>query len=245
MLGLYTPVFLLQAFCVYHAYRNNSEQRWYWLILFFPLVGCIIYIVHHFNNVPSLNTLKENVKAVVVSNYKIEQLEKALRFTDTIKNKILLADEYVKVGRYKDAIALYTSCQEGFMNDDAGLKMKLLYAYFMDEDYSNAVDYGSELSSEKIFKNAEERVLYAWSLYYVQKSELAETVFIEMDKSFTNYYHRKEYCKYLMTTEKKDLAKEKLSELIQEFDHINGRERRLNKGVFREIKDLYSTFAQQ
>jgi hypothetical protein len=244
MLGLYTPVFLLQAFCVYHAYRNNSEQRWYWLILFFPLVGSIIYIVHHFNNVSSLNKLKENVREAVINNYKIEQLEKALRFTDTIKNKLLLADEYVKVGRYKDAITLYSSCQEGFMSDDAGVKMKLLYAYFMDEDYNNAAELGRKLSSEKLFKNAEERVLYAWSLFYLQKPALAEAVFTELDKSFTNYYHRKEYCKFLMMTEKKDLAKDKLSELIQEFDHINGQERRLSKAVFREIKDLYSTLAQ-
>ncbi len=83
MLGLYTPVFLLQAFCVYHAYRNNVEQRWYWLILFFPLFGCIIYLVQNFNSASTIKSLEENVKAVVISNYKIEQLEKALRFSDS------------------------------------------------------------------------------------------------------------------------------------------------------------------
>ena len=57
MLGLYTPVFLLQAFCVYHAYRNNVEQRWYWLILFFPLFGCIIYLVQNFNTASTIKSL--------------------------------------------------------------------------------------------------------------------------------------------------------------------------------------------
>jgi hypothetical protein len=244
MLGFYTPVFLLQAFCVYHAYRNNSEQRWYWLILFFPLVGCIIYLVHNFNNVSTLNSLKENVKEVVISNYRIEQLEKALRFSDSIKNKINLADEYIKVARYEDAIALYVGCLQGFMEDDPMLRMKLLHAYFMKGDFNTAVDYGDKLKALKAFRNSEERVMYAWSLHQIGKTDLAESTFIDLDKSFTNYYHRKEYCKFLLTTEKTELAKEKLSDLLQEFDHIKGPERRLNRNVLREIKDLHAGIAK-
>lgn len=240
MLGLYTPIFLLQAFCVYHAYRNNSEQRWYWLILFFPLVGCIIYLVHNFNNVPTLNAIKENVKEVVITNYRIEQLEKALRFSDNIKNKINLADEYVNVNRCNDAIALYSSCLQGFMEDDPVLKMKLLHVHFMNGEYNTAVEYGNKLKLEKIFKNSEQRVVYAWSLHHTGETDLATDIFDDMDKSFTNYYHRKEYCKFLITTGKIDLAKEKLSDMIQEFDHIKGPERRLNKSILREINDLYA-----
>ena len=62
MLGLFTPILLLQAFCVYHAYRNNVEQRWYWLILFLPLFGCIIYLVQNFNSASTIKSLEENVK---------------------------------------------------------------------------------------------------------------------------------------------------------------------------------------
>jgi hypothetical protein len=241
MLGLYTPVFLLQAFCVYHAYKNNIEQRWYWLILFFPLVGCIIYLVHNFNNVSSLTAISENVKQVVISNYKIEQLEKALRFSESLKNKVNLADEYVKVARYKDAVVLYTSCLQGFMEDDPVLKMKLLRAHFMDSDYTAAVALGKTLQAEKAFKDSEERVLLAWSFYHTGDSTVAVRMFEEMNKSFTNYYHRKEYSKFLITTEKTEKAKEILSELIQEYDHIKGPERRLNRDSFREIRDMYES----
>jgi hypothetical protein len=240
MLGFYTPVFLLQAFCVYHAYRNNVEQRWYWLILFFPLVGCLIYLFHNFNNVSTLKNLEENVKSVVISNYRIEQLEKTLRFSDSHKNKINLADEYVKVVRYADAIALYESCMEGFMSDDPTLKMKLLHAHFLNGNYASAVDQGNSLTSEKAFRNSEQRVVFAWALHQTGQSVLAESNFADMDKSFSNYYHRLEYCKFLIQTEKVELAKEKLADLVQEFDHVKGPERRLNRDTFREIKDLYA-----
>ena len=241
MLGLFTPVLLLQAFCVFHAYRNNVEQRWYWLILFFPLFGCIIYLVQNFNSVPTIKSLEENVKAAVISNYKIEQMEKALRFSDSVKNKVNLADEYVNIARYDDAIPLYESCLQGFMNDDPSLKMKLLNAHFMKGDYDAAVQYGNNLKSEKTFKNSEIRVIYAWSVYQTGQAELAETIFADMDKSFSNYYHRLEYCKYLLKIDKMELAKEKLSELIEEFDHVKGPERRLNRDTFRQIKDLHAS----
>src|SRR5687768_13725127 len=106
MYGFYAPIFLLQAFCVYHAYRNNAEQRWYWLIVFFPLIGCIVYLLHIFNNRDTIDSITENVKGAVIKNYRIDQLEKAYRFSDNIKNKVNLADAYAENGRYKEAIEL-------------------------------------------------------------------------------------------------------------------------------------------
>jgi hypothetical protein len=244
MLGLYTPVFLLQAFCVYHAYRNNVEQRWYWLILLFPLFGCIIYLVQNFNSTSTIKSLEENVKAVVIGSYKTEQLEKALRFSDSVKNKIDLADEYVNIGRYVDAIQLYESALQGFMSDDPSLKMKLLNAHFMNADYGAAVQYGDSLKSEATFKNSEVRVTYAWSIYQVGQAALAETIFADMDRSFSNYYHRLEYCKFLIKTEKMELAKEKLTELMLEFDHVKGPERRLNRETFSQVKDLHASYVR-
>ena len=158
--------------------------------------------------------MEENVKAAVISNYKIEQAEKTLRFSDSVKNKVNLADEYVNIARYGDAIPLYESCLQGFMSEDPSLKMKLLNAHFLNEDYGAAVQYGDNLKSEKTFKNSEVRVNYAWSVYHTGQAALAETIFADMDKSFSNYCHRLEYCKFLLKIEKIELAKEKLTELM-------------------------------
>jgi hypothetical protein len=244
MYGLFTPIFLLQAFCIYHAYRNNAEQRWYWLILFFPLIGCIIYLVHNFNNRATLSTLTETVKEVVITNYKLEQLEKALRFSDNHQNRVNVADAYTEVGRYRDAIKLYAACLQGFMSDDPPIRMKLLKAHFMNGDYDKAVTYGEMLESEKSFKGSEERVAYAWSLFHAGKPDVAESVFADMDRSFTNYYQRVEYCKFLLQTEKSESAKEKLTDLLEEFDQMQGSERRLKRNIHREVRDLQANHFQ-
>ncbi|MFN7330866.1 MAG: hypothetical protein ACK5UP_15310, partial [Bacteroidota bacterium] len=130
MLRFYTPVLILQAVTLYLAYRNNAEQRWYWFIIFFPGLGSILYLFDQYYSRKNLNSLTETIKEVVNSNHKTEQLEKALRFSDNTKNKLNLADAYMEIGRYADAINLYQSTLTGFMEDDPGVRMKLLDAQF-------------------------------------------------------------------------------------------------------------------
>src|SRR6187402_50163 len=136
MLGFYTPLLIIQALCLYHAYRNNAEQRWYWLIIFIPGIGCALYAYHHLYSRENVQTITQTVKEVVNSNYRIEQLEKALRFSENVTNKINLADAYMQVARYNDAAVLYKDSMQGFMADDPTVQMKLLHAYFLQQDYA-------------------------------------------------------------------------------------------------------------
>lgn len=238
MFGFYTLIILFQVFCLYHAYQRNAEQKWYWFIVLFSVIGCLMYLFHAFNDPGNVEAVKEGVKSVVNNNYKIEQLEKAVQHNDSFTNKINLADCYVTYGRYADAIELYLDCLKGFMSDDLALRMKLLQTYFLHQDYPAAIALGMELETEKVFKNAAERLAYAWSLHYDGKTELAETIFQDMDKSFSNYEHRTEYCKFLIATDKKEALKNKLNDLLDEFEKMKSHERTLHRNIIREIKDI-------
>lgn len=244
MIGFYTPLFILQAFCAYHAYQNNAEQRWYWLIICFPGLGCAIYLYHNFYNRNNIQTLTENVKGVVNSNYKIEQLEKAVRFSDSISNKANLADAYVSYQRYADAIVQYKECLTGYMADDAILRMKLLSALYLNQNYELAIECGQKLESEKQFKNADQRIAYAWALQRVGKTEQAHEVFKDMNRSFTNYNHRVAFCQFLIETNKLTALQNCLNELIVELEHMKGPERKLYRNTIPEIKDLYKRYGQ-
>jgi hypothetical protein len=239
MIRFYAPILILQLFCLYHAYKGNTQQKWYWLIIFFPVFGSLLYLFDTFYTRGNIKNLTEGVKGVMNSNYRIAQLEKDLKFSDNISNKTNLADAYMSVGRYKDAIPLYSSCLQGFMADDVPLRMKLLRACFLTEDYDAAISLGQDLETEKDFKNSEERVVYAWSLHFKGNTSLAWKVFNDMDKSFTNYQHRAEFCKFLLATNRAEESKNKLAELVEEFNHMRDGERRLNKPAMREIRELY------
>ncbi len=238
MLGFYTPILILQALCLYHAYQKRAEQRWYWFILLFPVIGCILYIFHHYGNRSNLERVAEGVKVVVNSNYKIEQLEKQLRHSDTAATRIQLADAYVDVKRIDDAVGLYLQTLTGFMADDPVVRMKLLRAYYLKDDYTSAVSYGNLLADDKSFQQAEERIAYAWSLFHTGQTDEADRVFTSMDRTFTNYVHRLEYCRFLEKTERTEDLDLKLRELFDEFDTMKSNERRMYKGVFARLHDL-------
>lgn len=243
MYGLYTPVLLLQAFCIYHAYKNGVEYKWYWFIILFPLFGCVFYLIHHFNKRASITNITEAVKGVVNSNYKIEQLEKAYDFSDTLTNRVNLADAYMSVGRYEEAIKLYNECLTGFMADDTGLRMKLLHALYVNHNYQPAVDLGTELERDPLFKKSLSRIAYAWALHHSGRTESAEKIFLDMDKTNTNYEHRVEYCKFLQQVGRTEDMQAKAKEVLTEFEFMRGPERKLHRNTMNELKELQSGFA--
>lgn len=238
MIGLYTPVLILQAYCLFHAYQNNNVQRWVWLIIFLPGIGCAIYLYQNFYNRQNIESLAEGVKHVVNSNYKLEQLEKAHRLSDNFATKTNLAAGYATFGRYDDAIALYKECMQGFMADDPTLRMKLLRVYFLKQDFEACIELGYQLRSEKLFQYAEERIVFAWALQSAGKTAEAEGEFAAMDKPSSNHKHRLEYCKFLLATERVETAREKLTLLLDEFGLMKGPERKFNSDVYHEAKDL-------
>lgn len=245
MLRFYTPLLILQAVTLYLAYRNNAEQRWYWFIIFFPGVGSLLYLFDQYYNRKNISSLTEAVKEVVNSNHKTEQLEKALRFSDNTKNKLNLAAAYMEIGRYTDAARLYESTLTGFMEDDPGVRMKLLEAHFMAKSYEQAIALGEKLESEKTFKNAESRISYAWALHHQDKPEAAEKIFQDMNKPFSNFKHRVAYGSFLAATSRKPEAKVLLEALLEEFEHMSGPERKLHRDVNRDARNLYNSLSQK
>lgn len=240
MYGLYTPILILQAFCIYHAYRRNAEQRWFWLIALVPVAGSIIYLFYTFSNRQVISSLAESVRTVVNSNHRIKELEKAYQFSDTFTTKLNLADAYVEVERYREAIELYEGCLQGFMSEDPAIRMKLLRCFFLNGDYQKAVELGAELENEKLFRNSEERIAYAWSLFHAGIEEQATRVFESLDIPFTNHYHRLQYCKFLLMREKPENAKHKLEALVAESHLMQPTERRLKKEIMHEARELLS-----
>jgi hypothetical protein len=240
MYGYYTPILILQAFCLYHAYTNNIEQRWYWLILFFPGVGCLIYLYHNFYSRRGVTNISEGIKGLVNTNYKIEQLERAYKFSDNLRNRLNLADEYMKVARYSEAIDLYKLSLTGFMADDPAIKSKLLQALFINEDYAAVIEVGDQLKSHPGFNNSDERISYALSFHHIGKDEQAGEVFRDMDKPYRNFKARIEYSKFLREINKPQESKDILNEMLEEFDLMKPHERKVNRENRNEVRNLLS-----
>ena len=116
--------------------------------------------------------------------------------------------------------------------------MKMLNAYYLNRDFNEAIAMGKSLESEKMFKGAEQRLAYAWALHYAGKSDEAQLVFNSMDKAYTNYAHRLEYCNFLTAVGRVADMKQKAAEILEEFENVNAPERKLHRDVIQNLKRL-------
>lgn len=241
MFGVFPLVLVLEIFCLYHAYKNNTEQRWFWVIILLPLIGSIIYLYYHFFNRNTIEDLEENITKVVNNNYEIERLEKEVTFSPTVKNKLLLAEECIKHANYDRAIELLESSNKGTYADDPEILMQLVKANYLKRNYEAAVKYGALLETDFDFKKSEERIAYAWALFNTNEHRKAEAVFQDMDHQFSNYKHRLEYANFLIQENRQPEAKSLLAHLIYEIDNMDRAEQKSKKSIYGSIKQLHNT----
>ncbi len=238
MSKLYYLTILLQVFCIYHAIKNQKELFWILIVLFLPLIGSLLYLFSNFGSKTNLETVSETIKSAVNSNYEVDQLIKNSKYSDTISNRIRLADTYASKQEYHQAIALYESCLTGFNADDLKTTEKLMVAKYFTEDYEGVRELGDKLNDNPSFKNSESRIVYAWSLHYLGNQVKAEEVFKAMDIRFSNYVHRSEYAKFLVEENRSFEAKELLTELEDEISHMETSEQRQKREIRKEINNL-------
>lgn len=241
-MGIYSPILILQGFCLYHAYSRGAENKWYFIIMLFPLIGALIYLYDTFYSRRKVDSLAEGVKTAFVSNYQTRKLENELSISNTIANKINLADEYYQLGRNEDALELYNSCLRGIYKDDPELLKKIIRCLYAEKDYESIVEVGQRMLKFPNFNKSEEKICLAWSCHHTGKSTLAQKYFSEMNTRFGNYLQRIEYAKFLDSNEFENEAKSLLIDLIDEIDSLDAYERRNKKQYHQEIKRLLKSF---
>lgn len=240
MFRFYTPIFILQVFCIYHAYKNSRGNTWFYLILFLPFLGSLIYLYDTFFTQRNLENLSEGLKSVVNSNRKVELLEKQLKFANTLNNRLALGEAYLEIGRAKEAIELYNASLNPNSPQTDILK-KLAEAHYFIKDYALVINYGQQIKKSIEFKNSDAHIAYAWSLHLTNDNENAQKEFEKMNVRFSNYKHRFEYAKFLLATDQKAAGKSKLKQLIEEYQDMLSHEKRFKKTTYRAVKALYAT----
>jgi hypothetical protein len=234
----YYPIMALQAFCLFHAYKNNTAQKWYWIILFIPLIGCLIYLYENFYTPNSIGNLTEGVKGFVYSNYAVEKLEKEVKYSETYTNKLNLADAYTERGRFDEALKLYESCRKGNYESNPDLLRKMLQALFLKKDYAKTVEIGKQLESAKNSGDLEDKIAYSWALHFTGETAKGEEEFKKLDVKFANFPARLEYARFLIEINRSNDAKKTLNAIIDDHAGMDSYEKKLKKEVANQAKRL-------
>lgn len=240
----YYLILLLQGYCIYHAYKHRSPYYWYFLIMFIPVIGCIIYLITQVYNKRDAEKIQEEIVSVINPTKKIKDLEKRLQFTETYQNRVNLADALWDLKDYKNAIPHYLEALEDSSQNDFYVTNKLIEAYYGIEDYSSVILYAEKIQNQFEFKKSRAQFLYGLALEKLGNFEEAESNLRQIDVRYSFYNERLTLAKFLISRDKTPDAKEILEEIRIESQNMTRPNKRIYRATIEEVEKLLGELNQ-
>lgn len=234
----YIITVILQAICVIHCIRKGNQNNWIWLIIFLPLIGCLIYFFSEIFTRREMRSVQTGVGEIFNPSGSIKKLEENLRFSDTFNNRVALADAYLEAGQTQRAITLYESSLTGAFTENEYAISQLIVAYYAEKRYEDVLAMAPRIAKQPQFARSKAHILYAMSLGYCGRDEEAEKEFLGLKGRFSNFEARYYYAFFLQKNNRYEEARQVLSEIKDEIPQLSGVERRHHGEWLSRSKDM-------
>jgi hypothetical protein len=162
-------IILLDITLVYHASRTGRLQPWAFIILMIPVMGAIAYIVVELApemlNGPGARQTRLRVANKLDPEKRYRALSDQLAATDTIANRVALAEECLNVGRYDEAERHYDRILKLPMGEEPAYAFGKARAEFGRNRPADALATLDDLQTRwPEFRSADAHLLYARAL---------------------------------------------------------------------------------
>lgn len=236
MLRLYSPVLILQIFCLYHAYKNGKDYFWYLIILIVPLIGAIMYLLTQVFNKEDIEKVTEEITAIIVPSKKVQDAEKRLAFSDTFQNRVGLADAHFENADYEKASIHYEAALKGDFQKDFYVMTQMISAMSQSENYEEVIRLADEIKDAYEFKNSKSQYIYGLALDKLGRIEEAEQNLKGIDQRYSNYQERLTLAEFYHRNNKRAKAIEILDEIISESEHMTPNNRKTYRQVITNVR---------
>jgi hypothetical protein len=230
-------ILILQGICAFHCIRKGTQKGWLLVIIFFPLVGCIIYFFAEILTDRHVKNVQSGVITTFNPSGKIRKLEKNLRFSDTFNNKVMLADAYLAAGQNDKAISLYESSLVGNFDENEYVLTQLILAYHNAKQFHKIIPIGKKLYHLPQFPRSKAHVYYTMALEITGDKTAAENEFKKMRSKYSNFEFRYQYALFMLRNNNVGEASQLLSEINEESGHLSPAEKRYNREWIGKAKE--------
>ncbi|MBL7719459.1 MAG: tetratricopeptide repeat protein [Flavipsychrobacter sp.] len=162
----YYLIIAAQVICILHLFKTGRSREWLFLLIFLPLLGCLIYFIKEI--LPGLGggSKVSSVANSFFSGGRIKELERNLRISDTDANRLKLAEEYAHAGNYERAIELTRSCLVGIYSKDPGIMRDLATYHALNGQFEESVGWFKKVLAAKNgkFDRPDDELAYAKAL---------------------------------------------------------------------------------
>ncbi|MEM6721210.1 MAG: hypothetical protein AAF611_17910 [Bacteroidota bacterium] len=236
MIRFYTPVLILQLFCLYHAYKNGKAYFWYFAILMLPLIGAVLYLVLEVFNKTDLEKVTDEIATAIIPSKKVKDAEKQLAFADTFQNRVALADAHFENGNYEEASVNYEAALKGNFQKDFYVITQIISAMSQSQKYEEVIQLAEQIKNDHDFKNSKAQYIYGLALDKLGRIEEAEEHLKTIDQRYSNYAERLVLTKFYHKNGKRAKAVEILDEIIMESQHMTAHNRKTYRHVVANVK---------
>jgi hypothetical protein len=135
-------IILLQLSVIYHAFRTRRPYYWIFVIMAFPVLGCLIYLLVEVlpgsRQERQLAKIGQDIVKAINPDRDMKRHAEELAICGSVENKLKLAGECVERGMFDEAINLYESAREGQYLHAPDLLYGLARARFFNGDHATA-----------------------------------------------------------------------------------------------------------
>ncbi|MDO1501335.1 hypothetical protein Q2T40_14460 [Winogradskyella maritima] len=232
----YYLIIAFQAFCIYHVIKKRNEYYWILLIIFLPLVGCLIYLFTQVLNRNNIESVQRDISNTIQPTRKIKELEKKLQFSETYANRLELADAYFDLKDYNNAVSEYLKVLEDPIQDGTYAQQKLIEAYYHLDQFEEIISYSTSLKDQKAFDTPKVNYYYGYALMKTGKVDEAEEALKSIDRPYSNYNERLMLAKFYLSQDRKEEARTLLNELSSESANLTKDNRRKFRATMLEVE---------
>ena len=236
----YYLIVAFQAFCIYHLIKNKNNFYWIFLIIFLPVVGCVIYLATQVYSKRDGEKIQENFTTIINPTKKIKDLENRLEFSETYQNRVNLADAHFALKDYPNAIVHYKIALEDNTQNDYHVQKHLILSYYHQGDYETVIADSERLLHTLEFDKAQLKYVYGSSLEKLGRTDEALVQLRTIDKPYSNYPERLALIQFLMKQEQKSEAKDILNEVYAEIQNMTKMNRKIYRSTILEIEKLHT-----
>ena len=214
-------VVLLIQFCfAYHALKTGRPYWWVFIIMGFPVMGCVIY---YFVEVfPGSREQRRAAKAaraiarVLEPDAELKKRVEELEICGSVDNKLALAEECMHHQMYPEAIRLYESCLNGAYANDGNMLYGLARAAVEAHDWAKAASTLQRLKGvAPKTRGMEVQLLEARLLEGRGENDAALAVYRELIPQFVGLEARYRYGRLLMRLGKNEAAMQMFNEVVK------------------------------
>jgi hypothetical protein len=228
-------VLAIQLCFAYHALKTGRAYWWLFVIMGFPVMGCVLYyFVEVFPSSRESRSAEKAVRAIAKAFDPEKELRAAVADVEacgSVENRVRLARECVEHGMHEEAAALYRSCLTGVHEADPDLRHGLAGALLESGRFGGALSVEQKLRvSHPTFRAAEVGLVMARALEGANRLEEALAELKVLADTYPGEEGRWRYGALLRRLGRADDAREVFRRMLRNAERLPSHYRDAQRG---------------